>query len=122
MANKFKFNPKYNESSSLFRHNWAIDVTDANTPPYTSLNSGTTARDQWNLLVLTRDGNEARWYVNGTHTATRTHGYGSLTTTNAAVRIGRGYAGLWIGDMKQVQAWNRALSQQEIQQLKAWQS
>lgn len=93
-----------------------------NGSPYTSLNSGGTSRDQWNLLVLTREGNTAKWYVNGTHTATRTHGYGSLTATNAPVRIGRGYAGLWIGDMKQVQAWNRALSQQEIQQLKAWQS
>ena len=93
----------------------------SNTSPYTSLNSGTTARNQWNLLVLTREGNTARWYLNGTHTATRTHGYGSLTNTGAPVRIGRGYAGLWIGDMRQVQAWNRALSQDEIQQLQTWQ-
>jgi hypothetical protein len=37
-----------------------------------------------------------------------------LTTTGAAVRIGRGYAGTWIGEMANVMAWNRALSGEEI--------
>jgi len=31
MANKFKFNPNYSESNSLFRNGWAIDVTAQNT-------------------------------------------------------------------------------------------
>jgi hypothetical protein len=89
----------------------------SNTSPYTSANSGTTPRDQWNFMVTSRDNTTLRWYNNGALAGTRSHGYGSLTTTTAAVRIGRGYAGIWIGEMAHVMAWNRALTQDEITSL-----
>jgi hypothetical protein len=85
-----------------------------NGSPYTSANSSTTTRDQWNFMVTSRDNTALRWYNNGTLTSTRSHSYGSLTTTGAAVRIGTGYAGTWIGEMANVMAWNRALSGEEI--------
>lgn len=94
----------------------------ANGSPYTSANSSTTARNVWNLMVTSRDNTTLRWYNNATLTGQRSHSYATLTQTDAAVRIGRGYAGFWQGEMQRVQAWNRALSQQEIQQLQTWQA
>ena len=89
----------------------------SNTQPYTSANSGTTNRNVWNLMVTSRDNNTLRWYNNATLTGTRSHSYGTLTGTNANVRIGLGYAGWWIGEMALVQAWNRALTAEEIAQI-----
>jgi hypothetical protein len=85
-----------------------------NNSPYTSANSSTTNRDVWNFMVTSRDRNTLRWYNNGALAGTRSHSYGDLTITSSGVRIGTGYAGYWIGEMGMVMAWDRALSQDEV--------
>jgi len=86
----------------------------SNNQPYTSGNSGTTTRDQWNLLITTRDTSNQRWYVNNVRTSTRGHSYGTLATDTNVVRLARGYAGYWVGKMGPVMAYDKRLSAEEI--------
>ena len=88
-----------------------------NAQPYTSGNSGTTNRDQWNLLVTTRNTSQQKWYVNGSHISTRSHSYGSLTTDTNVVRLARGYAGYWTGHMGPVVAYDKVLTDSEVKSI-----
>ena len=89
----------------------------SNTTPYTSGNSGTTNRNQWNLLVTTRNTSQQKWYVNGNNTSTRGHSYSTLTATTRVVRLARGYAGYWQGHMGPVIAYDRVLSADEVKSI-----
>ena len=95
------------------------DYGDAggNTPPYTSSNSGTTERNVWNCIVRGRNTSQVFWWQNGERTSTATNAYGTLTTTTNDIRIGRGYAGYWIGEMGPVLAYKRCLSDDEVLQI-----
>jgi hypothetical protein len=88
-----------------------------NAQPYTSNNSGTTERNQWNFLVTTRNTSQHKWYVNGNLISTQNHGYSTLTTDTNVVRLAIGYAGYWQGKMGPIIAYDRDLTEDEIKQL-----
>ena len=87
--------------------------------PYIGPGSATTPRGVWNIMTATRDTTQHKWYINGSLSATTGHSYGELTATAANILIGYGYAGYWPGDLAYVAAYNKALSQTEINQLTA---
>jgi len=88
----------------------------ANASPYVGRNSSTTPRNVWNFLATTRDTTQSKWYVNTNNTDTYNHSYGTLTSTAANIRIGRGYAGYWEGDMSIIITYIRKLTPTEILQ------
>ena len=88
-----------------------------NTTPYTSTNSGSTARDVWNCIVRGRNTSQVFWWINGVRTQTSNNAYGVTGTTTANIRIARGYAGYWQGDMGQVLAYNRCLTDEEVKEV-----
>jgi hypothetical protein len=95
--------------------NYYFGDSGANAQPYTSGNSQTTVRGQWNMLCVTRDLTTVNWYQNGVLTSTRNNPFGSLTNTTAGVSIGTGYTGLyWQGKMSKIQAYTRALTATEV--------
>ena len=85
--------------------------------PYSSSNSGTTERNVWNCIVRGRNTSQVFWWQNGERTSTTTNSHGTLTTTTLDIRIGRGYAGYWIGEMGPVLAYKRCLSDDEVLQV-----
>jgi len=85
-----------------------------NSQTYSSRNSSTTPTSTWNYMVCSRDTSNVTWYKNN---AQRSQGssFGTLTnTTTTNIRIGRGYAGFWIGNMVFVHAYNRGLTAEEV--------
>lgn len=97
--------------------NYYYGNAGANAQPYTSRNSGTTDRSVWNHLVVTRSASTITWYQNGVAVNSANNPYGVLAQTNANIRIGRGYAGSWIGDMGPVAFYKRALSASEVKKI-----
>lgn len=97
--------------------NYYYGNAGSNSQPYTSRNSGTTTRSVWNHLVVTRSASTITWYQNGVAVNSANNAYGILAETTANIRIGRGYAGYWIGDMGPVAYYRRALSANEVQNL-----
>ena len=97
--------------------NYYFGDSGANAQPYTSGNSQTTVRGQWNMLCVTRDLTTVNWYQNGVLTSTRSNPYGSLTNTTAGVTIGTGYTGTrWQGKMSKILAYTKALTPSEVLQ------
>ena len=89
-----------------------------NASPYYGMSSATTNRNVWNMMCAARDANGFKWYVNGVLSfAGRYNDYGVLPDTQADILIGNGYAGYWQGDMSMVMAFNRGLTNIEIQQI-----
>lgn len=86
----------------------------ANASPYIGVGSPTTPRGVWNVMAITRNTTQHKWFINGVLSGTTAHGYGSLATTAADILIGNGYAGYWQGDMAGVYAYTRALSDSEV--------
>jgi hypothetical protein len=85
----------------------------SNTTPYTAVRSATVTRNEWTMMAVTRNSSVVNWYENGTQSSSTSTAYTSPLTTNN-IRISRGYAGYWEGDMLQVLAYTRALSASEI--------
>lgn len=97
--------------------NYYYGGNGGNASPYTSLNSNTTTRSQWNLLTVSRSSSIVQWYVNGVATNSNSTTYTPMTvTTTSNIRIGLGYAGYWMGNMRFVRAYNRGLSSNEVLQ------
>jgi hypothetical protein len=97
--------------------NYYYGTSGTNTTPYTSVNSSTTPTGQWNLLTVSRSSSIVQWYVNGVATNSNSTTYTPMTvTTNSNIRIGLGYAGYWIGNIRFVRAYNRGLSSSEVLQ------
>lgn len=96
--------------------NYYYGNAGSNAEPYVGRTSATTSRNVWNFMCTTRNTSQSNWYINTTNTETFNHSYGTLTTTNANITIGAGYAGYWQGDMAMVLAYTRALSATEISQ------
>ena len=86
----------------------------ANTTPYIGVGSPSTPRNVWNMMSTTRNTTFHRWYINNTLSSQTSHSYATLTATAANIRLWTGYAGLWVGDMALVLAYNRDLSEAEI--------
>ena len=85
--------------------------------PYTFLNSSTIPTGRWNMLAITRDASEVKWYVNNSNTATMSNPYGVLANTTTNITIGTGYTGTpWVGRIAIVKAYNKALTAAEISQ------
>jgi hypothetical protein len=83
--------------------------------PYTSLNSGTTLRNVWNMLAMTRNTTNAYWYQNAVLLNSMANPYSSLTTTTANITIGVGYTSVyWQGNIRLIQCYNRLLTASEI--------
>lgn len=103
-------------------HEYGVNINQyfgdagTNATPYVGLTSPTTERNVWNVMCSTRNTVEQKWYKNGSLASTTAHSYGTLTTTTANIRIGRGYAGYWTGDMAIVLAYTRALTAIEVNQ------
>jgi hypothetical protein len=91
-----------------------IGDAGANNVPYIGIASPTTPRNVWNVMCITRDFNQHKWYINGSLSSTTAHSYGQLTYTSANITIGAGYAGYWQGDMSMVLAYNISLSDQQV--------
>ena len=85
-----------------------------NNTPYIGVTSPTTPRNVWNMMSTTRNTTFHRWYINNILSSQTSHSYGTLTATAANIRLWTGYAGLWVGDMALVLAYNRDLSEAEI--------
>ena len=86
--------------------------------PYTSLNSTSTPTGKWNMLTTTRDPSQVNWYINNTNTSNMSNPYGVLTLTTNGITIGNGYTGTpWVGNMGAIAAYNKALTQAEINQV-----
>jgi hypothetical protein len=88
----------------------------ANAAPYVARRSNTTNINIWNYLSFMRDTSYTQWFQNGIYNSQTSHSYGTLTTTSNNIRIGCGYAGYWDGDMSIIFAYNRKLSNDEIEQ------
>ena len=83
--------------------------------PYTALNSGTTSRNVWNMLAMTRNTTNAYWYQNAVLLNSMVNPYSSLTATTANISIGYGYTGVyWQGNIRLIQCYNRLLTASEI--------
>ena len=92
--------------------NYYYGSTGGNSSPYTNRGSGNTSRNIWNMMTVTR-GSSVKWYTNESLINSAGLVYTPSVTT-ANIRIGRGYAGYWIGDMGLVMAYNRELSSDEV--------
>lgn len=85
--------------------------------PYTFLASPTIPTGRWNMLVITRDASQVKWYVNNSNVTTMSNPYGALTNTTANITIGNGYTGTpWVGRIAIVKAYNKALTAAEVLQ------
>jgi hypothetical protein len=85
--------------------------------PYTFLASPTISTGRWNMLVITRDVSQVKWYVNNNNVTTMSNPYGVLANTTTNINIGNGYTGTpWVGRIAIVQAYNRALTAAEVSQ------
>ena len=103
------------EGGSTISYYFGNSGTDNN--PYTFLASSTTPIGRWNMLAVTRDASQVKWYVNSVNTATMTNPYGVLTNTTTNITIGNGYTGTpCVGKIAIVQAYNKALTPAEISQ------
>ncbi len=101
------------ESGGYFNYYYGGNGGNAN--PYTSRSSSTTTRSQWQYWVISRDTNNVKWYKNGKVFNSSTDAYTPMSnTTTNNIRIGRGYAGYWVGNMVFVHAYTRGLSASEI--------
>lgn len=87
-----------------------------NAQPYTASNNGTTARGVWNFIARGRDTNSVIWWNNGQRHNTISNPYAQLPVTTNNIRIARGYAGYWEGDIGFILAYNKCLSDAEIKQ------
>lgn len=97
--------------------NQYIGNAGANNSPYIGIGSPATPRDVWNFMCSTRDVSNQKWYINGAYSSTRANPYGVLAYTAADIRIGRGYAGYWEGNMSIVMAYDTALSESQVKQI-----
>jgi hypothetical protein len=98
--------------------NYYYGDSGVNNVPYTSLNSTSTPTGKWNMLTTTRDPSQVKWYINNTNTDSMSNPYGVLTLTTADITIGNGYTGTpWIGNIGAIAAYNKALTQAEINQV-----
>ena len=88
-----------------------------NAQPYVGRGSTSLPDNKWIMMATTRDTSTHKWYENYTNTRTYNHSFETLAETTADIRIGRGYAGYWQGKMGRVMAYDRALSQEEIQRV-----
>lgn len=92
----------------------------SNASPYTAFGStsySSTPTNTWTMIGTIRDTVYRSFLKNGSITYTTSNSYGSLTTTTADIRIGRGYAGYWIGSMGPVMGFKRALNNFEISEI-----
>lgn len=103
------------ESGNNINYYWGD--AGGNGSPYSSRNSGSTSRNFWNCMCVTRSTSTVTWYNAGVLTASIANSYGSLTTTNQPIQIGLGYTGVyWEGELGKVLAYNRALTAKEVLQ------
>jgi len=94
--------------------NYYHGTNGGNAQTYNSRNSGTTPRSTWNYMVCSRDLSNVTWYKNGVQTS-QASSFGQLVnTTTANIRIGRGYAGYWIGNMVLIHVYNRGITSSEV--------
>lgn len=100
------------EGGSNVNYYWGN--SGVNNVPYTSANSGETARGKWNVLCITRDNGVVNWYQNGVLTSSRDNPYAVLAATTEGITIGNGYAGPWQGRMSKILAYTRALNETEV--------
>jgi hypothetical protein len=85
--------------------------------PYTFLASPTISTGRWNMLVITRDASQVKWYVNNSNVTSMSNPYGTLANTTANITIGNGYTGTpWVGRIAIVKAYNKALTAAEVLQ------
>jgi hypothetical protein len=86
--------------------------------PYTALTSATTPTGRWNMLATTRDPSQVNWYQNSINTTNQSNPFGVLTLTTNNITIGNGYTGTpWVGNIGAIAAYNKALTQDEINQV-----
>jgi len=86
--------------------------------PYTALTSDPTPLGRWNMLTTTRDPSQVKWYINNINTNNQSNPFGVLTLTTAGITIGNGYTGVpWVGNIGAIAAYNKALTQAEINQV-----
>ena len=102
------------ESGNNF--NYYYGDAGVNGSPYNGFTSTSTSRNVWNIYTVVRNTSGATWYFNGVATNYQSHAFGDLTATTPDIRIGRGYAGYWEGDMSCVYAYTRALTASEVKQ------
>lgn len=85
-----------------------------NATPYQAFpTSGSLTQGEWNHVVVTREGNTVRWYINGeldsVHTSTT-----PPSASTAPLIIGSGYTNGYVGGIDEVAVYNRALTAAEI--------
>lgn len=86
-----------------------------NSSPYNARNSQDTPQNAWNYMVCSRDSTNVTWYKNGVQRYQASAYNTTSVNTTANIRIGRGYAGYWIGNMVFVHAYNRGLTGEEVE-------
>jgi hypothetical protein len=98
--------------------NYYYGNAGTNNVPYTSRTSTTTPTSLWQMMSITRSNTTVNWYRNGVLSNTAANAYGvTLTTTNANIQFGNGYAGRWIGNMGPMLLYKRDINAGEMMQI-----
>ena len=95
--------------------NWYHGTNGGNSTSYTSRASALVPSGEWKMMAVTRDTTYLRWYMNDVKTLENGAIYGVLpVVTTLPIRLGRGYAGYWEGEMGLIALYNKALTEQEM--------
>jgi hypothetical protein len=93
-------------------------VTGEAGSPYTSIQSAAISQNETAIMTTARSAsnNFRRWYKNGVRTFNGTVVYNPVTNSTNVIRIGRGYAGYYMGFIDCVLVYNIALTDEQIKQ------
>lgn len=97
--------------------NYYYGDSGTNGSPYIGHTSSFTVdQNEVACVCTTRNTSISWWYKNGEQYNSYSHGFGTLAATSAGIRIGRGYAGSYLGYIYAVKLYNRALTSGEVRQ------
>ncbi len=91
-----------------------------NHSPYQGFSSSTKLKqDYWNHACIVRDLKNMKlyWYINGVLTNTATSNFQNATASTNPIRIGKGYAGSYNGDIDEVEIYNIALDDKAVKDI-----
>ena len=120
ILSKYIFN-RYDISNSYVGYSFEVSPTTG----YLNFYNGTTVVNSasavnsgnWVHCVVTNDGTNTKFYINGTLTNTIAQGNPNSATVSAAIGWATGTVSYFNGSIDEVGIWSRALSSQEVQQL-----
>ena len=81
---------------------------------YVGRGSSSTPTGVWNMMSITRNTTIDRTFKNGIKTTETANPYGAVGISTADIRIGVGYAGRWVGDIRLVMAYKRSITEAEM--------